>query len=143
MSSLALSTPAHRAERWFDIALFFGSLAAAAMLVSKGINDIRASDDWPRWLELVYVVSVITVIAALVVGGWSRWKLAKLTAVTEDERTHAASTRATAAALGGALCAQLPFFFRVDVPSVAQAQFTVAAAVLTYSAMRLWLNRDA
>lgn len=143
MSSLAPSTPTHRVERSFDVALFVGSLAAAAMLISKGINDIRGSDGWPGWLELVYVVSVMAVVSALVLAGWSKWKLARLTAATEDERTRATHTHATAAALGGALTVQLPFFFRVDVPSVAQAQFTVAAAVLTYGAIRLWLSRDA
>jgi hypothetical protein len=48
-----------------------------------------------------------------------------------------------AAALVGVLCAQLPFFFHVETASVAQAKFTVAAALLTYGTARLWFNRDA
>lgn len=130
-------------HRLLDVALFVWGVAAATVLVTKAVNDVRSGQGWPRWLELCYVVGVLVAVPSVLLAGWAKARLKRLGAVLQDERTDATHVRSLAAALVGVLCAQLPYFFHVDVPSVAQAQFTVAAALLTYGAARLWLNREA
>lgn len=132
-----------RLGRLFDVALFAWGAASATALVANGVHDSRQAPGWPRWLELTYLLGVLLAAPALLAAGWAKTRLKKLGAVLADERTEATHTRAMAAALTGVLCVQVPFFFRVETASVAQAQFTVAAALLTYGAARLWLNRDA
>ncbi|HEX8629638.1 MAG TPA: hypothetical protein VF755_15840 [Catenuloplanes sp.] len=132
-----------RLGRLVDVALFAWGAAAATVLVTNGLNDARQAPGWPRWLELTYLVGVLLAVPALLLAGWAKSRLKKLGAVLEDERTEATHTRSMATALVGVLAVQLPFFFRVETASVAQAKFTVAAALLTYGAARLWFNRDA
>lgn len=127
----------------FDAALFVCGAAAATALVTKGIHDARPADAWPRWLELVYVVAVVLAVPALLAAGWAKLRLNRLGAVIDDERTAENHWRSTGAALAGVLLVQVPFFLRVEVSSLAQAQFTVAAGLLVYGAAWLWHNREA
>ncbi|TDB79124.1 MULTISPECIES: hypothetical protein [unclassified Micromonospora] len=129
--------------RLLDAATFVWGVAGATALVSKGAHDAGGQVGWPRWWELTYVTAVVVAGMALAVAGWAKWRARHAGAVLADERTAATHLRATAAALVGALAVQLPFFFRIEVPSVAQAQFTVAGALAAYGAARLWFNRDA
>jgi hypothetical protein len=129
--------------RLFHAATVVWGMTGAAALVAKGVHDARAGGAWPRWLELVYVSAVIVAVAALAAAGWAGWRARRVGAVIDDERTAATRLRSTAAALSGALAVQLPFFFRAEVPSIAQAQFTVAGALAAYGAARLWLDRAA
>ncbi|TDB75465.1 hypothetical protein [Micromonospora sp. KC723] len=121
---------------------FLWGVAGATALVFKGAHDAGGQGSWPRWWELTYVTAVALALAALAVAGWAKWRARRAGAVLGDERTVATHLRATAAALIVVLAAQVPYFFRVDVPSIAQAQFTVAAALAAYGAARLWCNRD-
>ena len=132
-----------RLGRMFDIALFAWGAASATVLVTNGLNDARQAPGWPRWLELTYLTGILLAVPALLLAGWAGSRLRKLGAVLDDERTRATHTRAMATALVGVLAAQLPFFFHIETASVAQGKFTVAAALLTYGAARLWFNRDA
>ncbi|GIH73948.1 hypothetical protein [Planobispora longispora] len=127
----------------FDGALFAWGVAAAANLIAAGVNDARQSDVWPHWLELIYLLSFLLAIPALVVAVWAKATLKRMGAVVEDERTVITNRHASAVALGGALAAQAPYFFDVTTVSSAQAKFTVAAALVSYGAARLWLNREA
>ncbi|HYN97799.1 MAG TPA: hypothetical protein VES42_28500 [Pilimelia sp.] len=132
-----------RTHRLFDVALFVWGTAAATTLVTNGINDARRAGGWPRALELTYLAAVIVAVPALLLAGWAKARLTRLGAVLADERTAASHTRSMAVALVGVTCVQLPFLFRVETPSVAQAKFTLAAALLSYGVARLWFNRDA
>ncbi|HWH00506.1 MAG TPA: hypothetical protein VNV66_14545 [Pilimelia sp.] len=144
MSPISLpAAAARRMSRLFDTATFVWGAAGAAALVAKGLHDAGGGTDWPRWLELTYVSAVVVAAAALLLAGWARTRARRSGAVLVDERVTLTHLRATGAALVGALGVQLPFFFRVEVPSVAQAQFTVGAALIAYGAARLWLNRAA
>lgn len=142
-ATTARSRSRQRLGRLFDVALFAWGAAAATVLVTNGFNDARQAPGWPRWLELTYLAGVLLAVPALLVAGWAKTRLTKLGAVLDDERTEATHTRAMSIALVGVLAVQLPFFFRVETASVAHAKFTVAAALLTYGAARLWFNRDA
>jgi uncharacterized membrane protein len=130
-------------HRLFDVALFVWGAAAAVNLAATGANDARQAAGWPGWLELVYLCSFLVAVPALAVAGWAKVRLKRLGAVVEDERTADTHLRSMAAALVGVLAVQLPFFVRAETASVAQAKFTVAAALVTYGAARLWFNRDA
>lgn len=130
-------------RRLFDVTLFVWGAAAAVNLAATGANDARQAAGWPGWLELVYLSSLLLAVPALAMAGWAKVRLKRLGAVVEDERTADTHRRSLAAALVGVLVVQLPFFFRVETPSVAQAKFTVAAALVTYGAARLWFNREA
>ena len=132
-----------RLGRTFDVALFAWGAASATALVTNGLNDVRQTPGWPRWLELIYLTGVLLAVPALLIAGWAKTRLTKAGAVLADERTEATHVRSMAAALVGVLSVQLPFFFHVETASVAHAKFTVAAALLTYGAARLWFNRDA
>ncbi len=143
-SASPASARTRRHPRWlFDVALFAFGATAAANLAATGANDARQSAGWPGWLELVYLCSFLLAVPALAVAAWAKLRLKRLGAVVEDERTADTHLRSMAAALAGVLAVQLPFFFRVETPSVAQAKFTVAAALVTYGAARLWFNREA
>jgi hypothetical protein len=131
------------ARRLFDVALFVWGAAAAVNLAATGANDARQATGWPGWLELVYLCSFLVALPALAVAGWAKVRLRRLGAVVADEFTADTHLRSMAAALVGVLAVQLPFLFRVETPSVAQAKFTVAAALVTYGAARLWFNRGA
>jgi uncharacterized membrane protein len=126
----------------FDVALFVWGAAAAVNLAATGAIDAQQSAGWPGWLELVYLCSFLLAVPALAVATWAKLRLKRLGAVVEDERTADTHLRSTAAALVGVLAVQLPFFFRVETPSAAQAKFTVAAALVVYGAARLWFNRE-
>ena len=141
-STWANAPSRRRLGRLFDIALFVWGAASAAVLVANGLNDARQEPGWPRWLELIYLAGVLLAVPALLVAGWAKTRLRKLGAVLADERTEATHLRATAVALVGVLCVQLPFFFHVETAAVAQAKFTVAGALVAYGAARLWFNRD-
>jgi hypothetical protein len=130
-------------RRLSDVALFVWGAAAAVNLVATGANDADRTAGWPRWLELVYFCSFLLAVPALAMAVWARRRLKRLGAVIEDERTTDTHLRSMAAALGGVLAVQLPFLFRVETVSSAHAKLTVAAALLTYGAARLWFNRDA
>ncbi len=132
-----------RMRRLFDLGLFLLGAAAAAALIAKGAHDARAGDGWPRWLELVYLAGILTAAAALLMAGFAKARLRSRRVVLDDERTADTHMRAMSGALLGVLAVQVPFFLRVQIASVAQAQFTVAAALLTYGTFRLWLNREA
>ncbi|MDI6104092.1 hypothetical protein QLQ12_36425 [Actinoplanes sp. NEAU-A12] len=140
-----MTTPNSRQRlgRLLDVALLAWGASSAVALLANGINDVRQAPGWPRWLELTYLVGVLLAVPALLVAYWAKSRLKQLGAVLDDEQTAATHTRSMAAALVGVLCVQLPFFFHVEIASVAQAKFTVAAALVTYGAARLWLNRDA
>lgn len=143
MSSIAVAAKSRqRLGRLFDVALFTLGVAAATALVTNGFNDARQSTGWPRWLELLYLAGVLIAIPALIAAGWAKFRLRRLGAVIEDERTEATHLRSAAVALAAALCMQLPYFFRAETASVAQAKFTVAAALLAYGIARLWFSRD-
>jgi hypothetical protein len=131
-----------RMHRLFDLTLFLFGVAAAVALVAKGVNDARAAEGWPQWLELLYAAAVLTAAGALTAATWTKTRLRKQRVVLDDERTADTHLRARSGALVGVLAVQVPFLVRVQVPSIAQAQFTVAAALLTYGAVRLWLNRE-
>lgn len=144
---MALASPAsvgtrRHIRRLFDAALFVWGVAAAVNLVTSGANDAREANGWPGWLELVYLSSLLLAVPALGAAVWAKARLKRLGTVVEDERTEHAHLSSMATALLGALAVQLPFFFHVETPSVAQAKFTVAAALVTYGAARLWFNRD-
>lgn len=130
-------------RRLFDVALFVWGAAAAVNLAATGANDARQAAGWLGWLELVYLCSFLLAVPALASAVWAKVRLKRLGAVVEDERTADTHLRSMAAALVGVLAVQLPFFFRAETPSVAQAKFTVAAALVTYGAARLWFNREA
>ena len=130
-------------RRLFDVALFVWGAAAAVNLAATGANDARQAAGWPGWLELVYLCSFLLALPALAVAAWAKVRLKRLGAVVEDERTSETHLRSMAAALVGVLAVQLPFFFHAETPVVAQAKFTVAAALVTYGAARLWFNREA
>jgi hypothetical protein len=138
-------TPVHarrHTRRIFDVALFAWGAAAAVNLAATGANDARQASGWPGWLELIYLCSLLLAVPALAVAVWAKFRLKHLGAVVEDERTADTHVRSMAAALVGTLTVQLPYFFRAETPSVAQAKFTVAAALVTYGAARLWFNRE-
>jgi hypothetical protein len=132
-----------RIHHLLDIALFVWGSATAASLVTSGIADARQSVPWPRSLDLAFAVAVVIAVPALLAAGWAKRRLRTLGAVLDDERTAVTHLRSLAAALGGTLAAQLPFFFHVELPAAAQAKLTVAAALVCYGAARLWLNREA
>ena len=131
-----------RMHRLLDTAVFVWGAASAIVLITKAANDVRAQPGWPRGLELAYLLGVVVAVSALLVAGWAKARLRRLRAVLEDERTVATHVRSMATALVAVLGVQLPFFFHVETPSVAQAKFTIAAALLTYGAARLWFNRE-
>ncbi len=126
----------------FDAAVFVWGAASAATLVPGGVHDVQGGP-WPRWLDVLNAAAIVTAAVALLVAGWARLRLRRLQVITEDERTAQTHLRSCGAALVGVLVAQLPFLFHVEVPSVAHAKFTAAAALAAYGATRLWLNRDA
>jgi uncharacterized membrane protein len=129
-------------HRLSDVAVFVWGAAAATTLVISAVHDVRGGA-WPPRLDAAHGAAVIVAAVAVLAAGWARLRLRRLRAVLEDERTQGTHLRACATALSGALAVQLPFFFHVDVPSVAQAKLTVAATLVAYGAARLWLNRDA
>lgn len=116
--------------------------AAATTFVVGAVHDIEGGA-WPRWLDLINAGAIVVALVALLAAGWARLKLRRLRAVTEDERTAHTHLQSCAAALFAAIAVQMPFLFRVDVPSMAQAKFTIAASMSAYGIARLWFNRDA
>jgi hypothetical protein len=131
-----------RLRRLFDVAVFVWGAAAATTLLIGATHDVRGGA-WPTGLDVAYGAAVIVAAVAVLGAGWARLRLRSLRAVLEDERTQETHLRSCTTALFGALAVQLPFFFHVDVPSVAQAKLTVATTLATYGVTRLWLNRDA
>ncbi|WP_117210875.1 hypothetical protein [Allorhizocola rhizosphaerae] len=129
-------------SRLYDGALFAWGAAAASALAAKGIHDVRATDGWPRGLELAYAAAVVVAVVSVVLAGVLKLRLRARGTVLADEGTADTHRRSMAAATYGALTVQLPFFFGVQVSSIAQAQFTVAGALLCYGAARLWLGRE-
>lgn len=132
-----------RTQRLFDVALLIWGVASATVFAASAANDARQAAGWPRWLELIYLLAVIAAVPALATAGWAKARLRKMGAVLQDEWTAVTHVRSMAAGLVGVLAVQLPFFFHVETPSVAQAKLTVAAALVTYGAARLWFNREA
>ncbi|MEV4641257.1 hypothetical protein AB0J80_28335 [Actinoplanes sp. NPDC049548] len=142
MFAAMVMDPRRRAHRVFDTAVFLWGTAGAVTLVIGAVQDIRGGA-WPLPLDVVNGVAVCVAVLALAVAGAAWLRLRSLRAVVEDERTRETHLRSSTAALLGTLAVQLPFFFHVSVPSVAQAKLTVAAALTVYGATRWWLNRDA
>jgi hypothetical protein len=132
-----------RTGRLLDVALLVSAVAASVNLITSGVNDARQPAGWLSWLEVVYLCSFLLAVPALALVAWTKARLQRLGAVVEDERTADTHLRSMTAALIGVLAVQLPFFFSAETPSVAQAKFTVAAALVAYSAARLWFNREA
>ena len=143
MTSLSINSVRARRSRLFDGALFAWGVAAAVNLVASGVNDAQPGDGWPQGLEPVYLLSFLLAVPALAVALWAKVTLKRMGVVVEDERTVSANRHASAVALSGALAVQLPYFFGLTTASAAQAKFTVAAALVSYGAARLWLNREA
>jgi hypothetical protein len=130
-------------HRVFDMAELVLGVAAATALVAKGAHDARTAGAWPRWLELTYVVAVLVAVPAVLVAAWARLRVRRHGIVIVDERTVGTHLQSMGVALIGVLAVQLPYFFRVEISSLAQAQFTVAAALVVYGVARLWFNREA
>ena len=142
MSETVLAGSRRQLHRLFDIAVFVWGAATATMLVIGATHDIQGGA-WPPRLDAAQGVAVIVAGVAVLTAGWAWLRLRRLRAVLEDERTADTYLRCCTAALTGALAVQLPFFFHVQVPSMAQAKLTVAATLAVYGAAQLWLNRDA
>jgi uncharacterized membrane protein len=142
MSAPAVASSRRSLQRVFDGAVCGWAAASAANLIIGAAHDVQGGA-WPTGLDVANAASIVVAVVALASAGWARLRLRRLRAVMEDERTQETHLRACAAALLGALAAQLPFFFHVEIPSVAHAKLTVAAALAGYGTTRLWLNRDA
>ncbi|MFI6507254.1 hypothetical protein ACIBCT_06595 [Streptosporangium sp. NPDC050855] len=143
MPSMSINPARARRSRLFDGALFTWGVAAAVNLTATGVHDAQQGGDWPSGLELAYLLSFLLAVPALAVAVWAKVTLKRMGAVVEDERTVSANRHASTIALSGALAAQLPYFFDVTTTSGAQAKFTIAAALVSYGAARLWLTREA
>ncbi len=93
-------------------------------------------------MKPVYPLSFLMAVPALAMAVWAKVTLKRMGAVVEDERTTSTSRHASSIALSGAPAAQLPYFFGVTTVSGAQAKFTVAEALVSHGAARLWFNRE-
>jgi hypothetical protein len=112
---------------------------AAALIAHEVMGDLA----WPRWLELVYLVSLFVWVPAGAAVLWikARLKHASVDVILDDERSQALFTQAHVVAVLVVLIMQLPFVVGVDVPAKALALLTVTTCVVTLFATYAWLDR--
>ena len=105
-------------------------------------HQVRGGGNWPRWLELVYLIAMLVWVTAFVLTlvARSRLRRAGNRPVLADERTAAVMMRAHQTALVVVLIAQVPFFV-VPVPAQALAQLTVTTAIVALFSSYAWLDR--
>ncbi len=138
-----MATPSHRL---FGPSMLIGIIAitvvAYAIHTASWIAHEVQGGDWVRWIELIYVVTLIVWVIgfALALGAWKHLRRTSRRATVGDERTNLLLLRAHQQALVVVLLAQIPFFF-LEVPAHALAQLTVTTAVVSLFGSYVWLDR--
>jgi hypothetical protein len=106
--------------------------------------ELMGAQDWPRVLELIYLVSLLIWVPAFTLALWGRAQARREVpgVIGGEARTNLLFARAHAVALVVVLVLQLPFiFFGLDIPAKALAQITVTTCVMALFGAYAWLNR--
>ena len=116
-------------------------LAYAVHSTAWMVHEIEGGP-WRRWLELIYLISLVVWVPAFVIALFGKARVQKTTprVVVEDERTGIVFAQAHQVALVIVLCMQIPFFF-IEVPTNVLAQLTVTTCVVALFASYAWFDR--